>query len=193
MKKILKRPMWLFSCIFSVSAVAVALFSFSSNALDAGGNPVQGGELVNELMGAFVEEDVPNPSCLDNYLDLPRSEEYAPNNVWNMDFLPFEPFRGSLDLNVPEPYSGSPHPRREQFLHLNDDGLIDYVYSYRSTGPNGGSRRSEECVYLNNSHGWDLEYRCLVMPSQRWIENPDEENGGHVEYFQLYFGDCAAQ
>jgi hypothetical protein len=134
----------------------------------------------------FFERNIPNPTCLDNVMDLPHSGTYNPNNPWNPSFMPME-----QQLTSPEEWpnnpANNPEKRREQFIDLNGDGLLDYLYVFHEYSRNGAHqihrRKNQECVYLNNGQGWDLAYRCkadVVIPF-----DPEQE------ITQDYYGDCA--
>lgn len=130
----------------------------------------------------YFSANIPNPTCLDNYESWTHSQQYNPNNNWNLDFLPFE-------TNFSADSQHNPDRRREQFIDLNSDGLVDYFYAFHGHWdqvPNqqSGRRENLECVYLNNGNGWDRVYRCVAK-----VDVP--YNGGEVT--QNYWGDCAAQ
>ncbi len=191
MKKNFRHSIPFLSLFTGVSLFAFLLYAFPSGAVDIV-NPGQWGGLVNEVLGQ-LEQDIPNPACLDNYDELPRSQEYDATHNWNLSFIPFEPWTGTSRVNGTQPaYFDSPHPRREYFIDLDGDGLADYLYADHRSGEGGTlSRTSQECVYINNGHGWDVRYRCY---SRVWLEIwVDEEGQRQSAIRQDYYGDCAAQ
>ncbi len=81
---------------------------------------------------------------------------------------------------------------KENFLDLNGDGLVDYFYRYRYESSYiyldgdvsvAGGITENTCVLLNNGHGWDVAYKCVV--GQESIDNKSNN------YRLVYFGDCA--
>ena len=80
---------------------------------------------------------------------------------------------------------------QKQFLDINGDGLLDYIYMYKYFSYNAGDmldgdsnvyniNNEESCILLNNGHGWDIVYKCKVRQF-------DDNGIKHVKYY----GDCA--
>jgi len=190
MKNFLRHPLWFFSLIISgLAVIAISFYSFSF-ALEV--DPDQGlEEMENPVVLGELRQDIMAPACLDNYEDWAHSNEYTGENNWSLGFLPFEYWHvQQMEGGAVRPSFDSPHPRREQFIDFNGDGLLDYFYAFRKGNvkyrpTNQGVyvldtdyREIQECVLLNNGHGWDLVYKCYGNIN---LEN----NSGE------FYGDCA--
>jgi hypothetical protein len=108
--------------------------------------------------------------CFDPYQSWSNSSTYKSTADWNMRFMP-----NALPYHHPGPYGGktpvigTTSRLFEQFIDLNGDGLVDYIYSYRSQNQVPASR---DCVNLNTGTGWENVYRCAKSGA-------------------TYYGDCA--
>lgn len=167
MNRIFKTKTIRYATIVALAALGSFFFYFSVKA-----DPV------------FFESNVPNPTCFDNFGNWPHSNNYTAAGQWNPSFVPMESYgfvsgNGTIDNSA---------KRREQFIDLNGDGLLDYLYVdheyMRNQQGQQEIRFTRDCVYMNNGHGWDQTYRCkadVKIPVQ----------GGEID--QNYWGDCAAQ
>ena len=104
-------------------------------------------------------------SCVDNYTVWPTSNTKKANVDWNLEFIPFEN------------YYDQGGKRREQFLDLNGDGVLDYLYAHKYN--NSAYSIAEECVYLGTGSGWNKAYECRSQ-ERRYSSEP-----------VTYYGDCA--
>lgn len=100
------------------------------------------------------------PTCLDNYTTLPSSTTPRQGQDWELAFMPT---MGSADQNR----------KRELFIDVNGDGLLDYLFTDRANTP--PFKTYQDCLYLNTGAGWEPAYRCYYNSN---ISN-------------LYYGDCA--
>lgn len=110
-----------------------------------------------------------NPSCLDNYEDWPQSDTKNEDAAWSLGDIPLFP-AGISDTWVFD-------DAMRQFIDLNGDGLLDFLYYLKYRESTHSLNNSYECVLLNNGQGWDIAYRCVGV----WSSG----NG-----FK-YYGDCA--
>jgi len=117
----------------------------------------------NQITGG-LPDNVPNPTCVDNYEDWPNSTEYNANASWNLGVVP-----GEENIN--------PNYHIKQFIDVNGDSLPDVLYSNKrgTTNPTNFNK-GHECLLINNGNGWDTVYRCVTMILDDQIH---------------YYGDCA--
>ncbi len=162
MKKLFSPPVLMFS--FGILALAFSFASFSlanqagqNQAINPGGN---GGIVV-----AGVDQNSPNPTCVDNWRDWPSSRRFNPGGQWNLSGFPAYS-AGQTDGVI------------RQFIDINGDGLQDFVYSNKYVV--SPVNQFEGCVLMNNGSGWTSAYKCLVQ------RDPE---GDHA---WTYYGDCAA-
>ena len=70
---------------------------------------------------------------------------------------------------------------KDQFLDINGDGLLDYIYFLKMyQGVTVNSNLEGSCIILNNGNGWDIAYKCVAL-------GPVVDDG----YKPLFYGDCA--
>ncbi|MBN2086859.1 hypothetical protein JW758_00785 [Candidatus Peregrinibacteria bacterium] len=175
--------------------VIVLVFSRTSFAQEAVSSSLENqiSKLVDTLDQIFIEEqegaesismaiasDVPSgsikPSCMDNYESWTHSNTFEEDAPWNLDFIARGEIIGSMDNNV-----------TEQFLDLNGDGLMDYIYDlrwYYKYSTQTEYTKDRTCVYLNNGNGFDVAYKCYA--DIYYVENGQPSNN------KDFYGDCAA-
>lgn len=125
--------------------------------------------LTSLLLPTVVGGATYNPSCLDNYGTWPQSDTRNTGAPWSLG--DFTIFPAGTFVNFPRDYG------LRQFIDLNGDGLLDFVYYVKSLHNDLSANNSSECVLLNNGQGWDIAYRCVVTRSgQQGV---------------TYYGDCA--
>lgn len=98
---------------------------------------------------------------------LTHSNTYAASD-WDISFVQ-SIITGTTRTTVPI----------DQFIDLNGDGLMDYLFSYQSSSSSSDSGYS--CVALNNGAGFTVVHRCRysITYSSSAIASQD------------YYGDCA--
>ncbi|MCF7831092.1 hypothetical protein K9M41_03825 [Candidatus Gracilibacteria bacterium] len=178
MKKTLTN---LFPYFVAGLVILVIIFSNSSFALDNNDEALY--EESPPFVLAEIRQDIIAPACLDNYEDLPHSREHTDNNDWSLSFLPFEAWNDEPKdgWGAPIPYFENPQAKREFVMDINRDGLSDFIYTYHAFHLHNAqviNREIQECVLLNNGHGWEPVYRCYG------IINVDNNTGS-------FYGDCA--
>ncbi len=199
--KVFHRRLQVWLTLFCVLTAFVGLFIFigstraEGEAVDAS---VQESGMEMQMLTALQPNGVVNPNCLDNYENWPSSQHKKNNANWDLDFL--IPTQPNLELN--------------QFMDVNGDGLLDYLYilnsqsvsEYKySSGMGSYSytryfvdgveiqdqkwHSQQACVYLNNGSGWDLAYRCMMkneLIRSEWVGNT-----AYTDYEPMFYGDCA--
>ncbi len=170
MKNFLNRPLGLFSLI--ISGLAVVAISFYSFSFANEGDPDQGLEEMDDpvVLGGR-EGPTANPTCVDHYDSWSHSTEFNPDAEWSLAYFPV------VDLNT--------EPGFRQFTDINGDGLLDFIYVRKARVPQNYPEHNDtySCLMLNNGHGWDLAYRCVVR--KKGVQ------GHQGEYEIVFYGDCA--
>ena len=101
--------------------------------------------------------------CFDDIASYPWSTNYKEDVQWQIDFIPrgitrYEDGSTSTYAEKNQPYS--------QFLDINGDGLLDYLYvdSYEYYGPgiqvNYPKKYLRSCVMINTGTNWERAYVC---------------------------------
>ncbi len=183
-------PLSFFISGMAVIAISFSVFSFASEVDPDQGleeemeDPVALGGITEEYSNLDGTEGIAR-SCFDDFANWPHSGDYNEEVLWSMNFLPFEAWTSvhHHPQNPHQPYTAfaNPDPRREWMIDINGDGLLDYVYVYRSSGTR---RVVRECVYINNGKGWDPVYRCHGSVGY---------NQNQRRYVGYYYGDCASE
>lgn len=193
----MKKPLHLYLSVSALLLTLLISFSGSTFAQKAG-DSVEGelSKLTQTLEKLLIKKEVssekernlmaaqdhkiPVDSCIDNYKSKwKKSNTYDSSSDWNMLFMARKPH-----------YGGSADQRslfeKEQFIDLNGDGLVDYLYSDRHYyGASTFTSQDLVCVYLNNGSGFDEVFKCV-------IEAADVNDGkGGTVYKHIYYGDCA--
>jgi hypothetical protein len=150
-----------------------------------------------QIIGGYQPNSIANPTCLDNYESWPSSSHEKNNVSWSTDFMP--PISTQYSVGTMD---------YQQFMDINGDGLLDYIYvfnkgdtllqysvnysnyvgtTYTRVYVDGVEvqdkkwRYKSSCVYLNNGHGWNPAYRCMVIA----------RSIGENKYEPVFYGDCA--
>ncbi len=117
-------------------------------------------EAINRAVDAFTTQDEvinqemslqyvkPNPTCLENWDTWPNSFNKKEDTNWAMD-----KFVGGF-------YNS--YTATTQFLDINGDGLLDYMYFKTYSDSYGRYNNHFACLMLNNGHGWDIGHRCVA-------------------------------
>lgn len=124
------------------------------------------------IVGVFPYISGPreNEHCVDDYLSWPTSttRKDAP---WSLNNIP-----GSYrHLHMGNGYyKEEDESAIRQFLDINGDSLVDFIYHYSKPMAYGGvnNNSSASCTMLNNGSGWDIVYQCVFKDGS-------------------YYGDCA--
>ena len=109
-----------------------------------------------------------NPTCVSDWDTWENSGTRKTNISWDTNKFPANNIDG--DKN------------RRNFIDMNGDGLLDFLYYYTYAHQYNGHfmHANSSCVLLNNGEGWDTAYRC--------VSNRKEIDG---VYHTWYYGDCA--
>lgn len=135
---------------------------------------IANGEDLNKISVLHYSSDVINPDCLDGFLSWPKSQVRKNNADWDT-------------LLIPKPDYAHYTLEPRQFLDLNGDGLIDYLYqkktlrSYDNGSEIEAVNRTQACVLLNNGSGWNIAFQCVSQ-----AETQPDGSRPHT-----YYGDCA--
>lgn len=112
------------------------------------------------------------PGCLDNYEAWPTSNKPKQGQIWDLSVFNQQP---AYHQNVVE-----------QFIDMNGDGLLDYIYMDRGTHPTylpgKRFRQFSGCLLTNNGSGHDVSFRCVVRRAY---------DSRTRKYNVNYYGDCA--
>lgn len=202
--KVSNRRVQMWVTLFCMLTALVSVFVFVGSSRAEGGvvnDVVQEGGMEMHYVAGVQSKEIANPTCLDNYESWQNSSYEKVNVDWNTNFL--------------VPYSsGGIFTPLQQFIDINGDGLLDYLYvnnqsqvlGYQYAYSNYGSvynhilvdgvedqdqkwRYKDSCVYLNNGAGWDLVYRCVVRP--RTLSSEKIGNNSHSYSEPVFYGDCA--
>lgn len=195
--------MWLM--LFCILTAVVSVFVFVGSSRAEGEAVESGVELQDGMEMQYVAgiqpKEIENPTCLDNYESWPSSSREKQNAKWSTDFLvPITIGQGAQDI--------------QQFMDINGDGLLDYLYvnnqyqifgyeyHYGSYGSSYSHilidgvetqdkkwRIKNSCVYLNNGAGWDVAYRCVVSTKHLRTETVGRDQHHYRE--PVFYGDCA--
>ncbi len=122
---------------------------------------------------SFYASGAENPSCLDNWENWNHSLVRNENAAWS-----FKDFPTATSSSLAEA------SKIQQFVDVNGDGLVDYVYAKRyprmyyasNLAKSVAFTYANECVVLNNGNGWETAYRCYTKDTPNGVE---------------YYGDCA--
>lgn len=110
-----------------------------------------------EAQAVYVHQNVPNPTCFDNYESWTSSDTFKADAPWSTAFMATHPMN---------PNSGNTSYGDYYYFDfntdLNGDGLPDYIYAYHNYSSSYNINYTIDCVYLSNGQGWDLAYRCIV-------------------------------
>lgn len=132
------------------------LFSFSQTAL-----------------AAYPNDEV---GCFYNYQSWTSSSTYDNTNNWDLKFIPSISFERAP--NYPEYAEDTKANYIEQFLDINGDGLVDYLYSFHGREYDNKTYWAiRDCVMLNTGTGWEVVHKCV----------------GNYDSGYTYYGDCAQQ
>ena len=179
MKKLFRSPAVIASMIVLASVLVVSNFTSAQEAVKTMGSSLEDqmteliksqNRLADAMENAFVEEALTPDSHL--FMSMVAGTSGAPPIFcWN-DALSMTTSAYYIENDWAAEFINS-NSKYENFIDLNGDGLLDYLYSN-----NGGSSISS-CIYLNTGSGWERVHVCYG-----WLSNPSLETWS-------FKGDCA--